>query len=157
MGRNNGERLAVDPNNGQILFCGSRAAGLWKSINGAISWSKVNSFPVTTTTNGNGINFVVFDETSGNGTSSQRIFVGVSRISTSTINYDNVYVSEDGGTTWNVITGEPTTALMPQRALKSGDYLYITYADAEGPYNASKGAVYQYNTKTFVWKNRRSH
>jgi hypothetical protein len=153
MGRNNGERLAVDPNNGQILFCGSRAAGLWKSINGAISWSKVNSFPVTTTTNGNGINFVVFDETSGNGTSSQRIFVGVSRISTSTINYDNVYVSEDGGTTWNVITGEPTTALMPQRALKSGDYLYITYADAEGPYNASKGAVYQYNTKTFVWKN----
>ena len=153
MGRNNGERLAVDPNNGQILFCGSRASGLWKSINGAVTWSKVTSLPVSTTTNGNGINFVVFDETSGNGSSTQRIFVGVSRISTATVTYDNVYVTEDGGTTWNVISGEPTTTLMPQRALKAGDYLYITYADAEGPYNASKGAVYQYNTKTLTWRN----
>jgi hypothetical protein len=148
MGRNNGERLAVDPNNGQILFCGSRAAGLWKSSNGAVNWSKVASFPVTTTTNGNGIDFVVFDETSGNGSATQRIFVGVSRIGA-----DNIYVSEDGGTTWNVITGEPTTTLMPQRALKAGDYLYISYANAEGPYNAASGAVYRYNTKTFEWKN----
>jgi len=148
MGRNNGERLAVDPNNGQILFCGSRSAGLWKSIDGAVTWTKIALFPVTTTSNGNGIDFVVFDGTSGNGTSSQRIYVGVSRIGA-----DNVYVSQDGGTTWNVITGEPTTTLMPQRALKAGDYLYITYADAEGPYNAASGAVYRYNTKTFEWKN----
>lgn len=148
MGRNNGERLAVDPNNGQILFCGSRANGLWKSTNGAVSWTQVSSFPVTTTTNGNGVNFVVFDETSGNGTASQRIFVGVSRVGT-----DNVYVTENGGTTWTPITGEPTTTLMPQRAIKAGDYLYITYADAEGPWNPAKGAAYQYNTKTYAWKN----
>jgi len=148
MGRNNGERLAVDPNNGQILFCGSRAAGLWKSTNGAVSWTKVATFPVTTTTNGNGVCFVVFDETSGNGTASQRIFVGVSRIGA-----DNVYVTEDGGTTWNPITNQPATTLMPQRATKAGDLLYITYADAEGPYNASKGALYRYNTKTSVFTN----
>ena len=148
MGRNNGERLAVDPNNGQILFCGSRAAGLWKSTNGAANWTKVSTFPVTTTTNGNGISFVVIDETSGNGTASQRIYVGVSRIGA-----DNVYVTQDGGTTWNVITNQPTTTLMPQRAIKAGDYLYITYADAEGPWNPTKGAAYRYNTKTNVLTN----
>jgi len=148
MGRNNGERLAVDPNNGQILFCGSRAAGLWKSSNGAVTWSKVSTFPVSTTSNGNGVCFVVFDESSGNGTASQRIYVGVSRI-----NGDNIYVSEDGGSTWNVITGEPTTTLMPQRATKAGDYLYITYADYEGPWNPTKGAACRFNTKTNEWKN----
>ena len=148
MGRNNGERLAVDPNNGQILFCGSRSAGLWKSTDGAISWTKVGSFPVTTTTNGNGIDFVVFDEAGGNSTATQRLYVGVSRIGA-----DNVYVSEDGGNSWNVINGEPTTTLMPQRAIKAGDYLYITYANAEGPYNASSGAVYRYTVKTGEWKN----
>ena len=147
MGRNNGERLAVDPNNGQILFCGSRAAGLWKSTDGAVNWTKISAFPVTTTTNGNGIDFVVFDESSGNGTATQRIYVGVSRIGA-----DNVYVSENGGVSWNVIPGEPTTTLMPQRALKAGDYLYITYASAEGPYNAANGAVYRFNTKTSEWK-----
>jgi len=148
MGRNNGERLAVDPNNGQVLFCGSRAAGLWKSTDGAVNWTKVGTFPVTTTANGNGVCFVVFDETSGNGTASQRIYVGISRIGT-----DNVYVTEDGGATWNVMTGEPTTVLMPQRAIKAGDYLYITYADAEGPWNPTKGAAYRFNTKTNVWTN----
>ena len=148
MGRNNGERLAVDPNNGQILFCGSRSAGLWKSADGAVNWTKVGSFPVTTTTNGNGIDFVVFDETSGNGMATQRLYVGVSRIGA-----DNIYVTEDGGLTWNVIPGEPTTTLMPQRAVKAGDFLYITYANAEGPYNAASGAVYRYNTKTTDWKN----
>ena len=148
MGRNNGERLAVDPNNGQILFCGSRAAGLWKSTNGAVSWTKVSTFPVTTTTNGNGVCFVVFDEKSGNGTASQRIFVGVSRIGA-----DNLYVTEDGGATWNPITNQPATTLMPQRATKAGDLLYITYANAEGPYNASTGALYRYNTQTKVVTN----
>jgi photosystem II stability/assembly factor-like uncharacterized protein len=149
MGRNNGERLAVDPNNGQILFCGSRDAGLWKSTNGAVSWTKVSSFPVTTTTNGNGVCFVVFDETSGSvGTATQRIYVGVSRIGA-----DNVYVTEDGGTTWNPIANQPPTTLMPQRAIKAGDFLYITYADAEGPWNPTKGAAYRYNTKTSVVTN----
>jgi xyloglucan-specific exo-beta-1,4-glucanase len=147
MGRNNGERLAVDPNNGQILFCGARAGGIWKSTDGAVTWTKVSSFPVNTTSNGNGVDFIVFDDASGNGTASQRIFVGVSRVGA-----DNVYVSEDGGVTWSVISGEPTTTLMPQRGLKAGDYLYITYADAEGPWNPTKGAAYRYNIKTKAWK-----
>src|ERR1019366_244543 len=44
-GRSNGERLAVDPNDGKILFFGSRSAGLWKSTDRGVTWNAVASFP----------------------------------------------------------------------------------------------------------------
>ena len=44
-GRGNGERMAVDPDNCNILILGTRQAGLWKSTDGAVSWKKVESFP----------------------------------------------------------------------------------------------------------------
>src|ERR1019366_2350968 len=43
-GRGHGERLAVDPNSGNILYLGTRFAGLWKSADRAVTWSKVESF-----------------------------------------------------------------------------------------------------------------
>ena len=46
-GRFNGERLAVDPNLGEILFFGSRRDGLWKSVDRGETWQKVESFPKT--------------------------------------------------------------------------------------------------------------
>ena len=44
-GRFNGERLAVDPNDGEILFFGSRHDGLWKSNDRGATWRKVGGFP----------------------------------------------------------------------------------------------------------------
>ena len=43
-GRFNGERLAVDPNDGEILFFGSREDGLWKSADRGATWQRVDSF-----------------------------------------------------------------------------------------------------------------
>jgi hypothetical protein len=62
-GRSNGERLAVDPKNSNILFCGTRANGLWKSTDAGVTWNLAWN-GVTTTTNGNGICFVLFDPSS---------------------------------------------------------------------------------------------
>jgi hypothetical protein len=45
-GRANGERLAVDPNDGNILFFGSRRDGLWKSADRGATWQKVTGFPI---------------------------------------------------------------------------------------------------------------
>src|SRR5579871_3420653 len=59
-GRGNGERLAVDPNSGNILFFGSRRDGLWKSADYAKSWSPVGTFPMAQTA-GVGIVTVLFD------------------------------------------------------------------------------------------------
>jgi xyloglucan-specific exo-beta-1,4-glucanase len=143
-GRGNGERLAVDPNNSNILYCGTRANGLWKSTDAGATWTQIWN-GVTTTTNGNGICFVVFDGSSVSGGVTQRIFVGISRTGAAT---PNLYMSTNGGTSFTAVSGIPTTS-MPIRAALGGGYLYITYSTAEGPYNAGcGGSVKKYNIAT---------
>ncbi|MCX7727066.1 MAG: hypothetical protein N2053_09490, partial [Chitinispirillaceae bacterium] len=157
MGRANGERLAVDPNNSNIIFCGTRWNGLFKSTNRGESWTKVSSLNITTTPNENGICFVIIDKNSVKDGKSQIIYVGVSREN------ENLYVSKDGGETWNLIEGRPTAAgIMPQRAILSndGNLLYVTYGNGAGPHPQqwggvnhyyNRGAVYKYNTKSGSW------
>ncbi|WP_342662000.1 PKD domain-containing protein, partial [Cytophaga aurantiaca] len=144
MGRQNGEKLVVDPNKGSILFCGSRRNGLFKSTNSGASWSGVTT-GVTSTANDNGISFVLIDPKSATtGNASQTIFFGVSQTS------NNFYKSTNGGTSFSAVTGGP--ALMPQRAaLASDGNMYITYADHEGPWNITTGQVWKYNTTSGAW------
>jgi xyloglucan-specific exo-beta-1,4-glucanase len=148
MGRQNGERLAVDPHNSNILFCGSQANGLWKSTNAGATWSLAWG-GVTATTNANGINIVLFDPNSAViAGATQTIFVFVSRTGSS-----NFYKSTDGGATFTAVTGA-TTTLMPQRAVIASDgNMYITYADAEGPWNPGTGQIQKYNIAGATWTN----
>ena len=147
MGRQNGEKLQVDPNNNTILYCGTRANGLFKSTNSGVSWSRLSSLNVTTTANENGISFVVLDKSAVSGGATQRIFVGVSQTGT------NFYRSNNGGSSFTAVSGAPTS-LMPQRAVLAGDgNLYITYADKEGPWNPSTGQVWKYNVSSGAWTN----
>lgn len=143
-GRGNGERLAVDPHNSNILFCGTRANGLWKSIDGGSTWSLAWS-GVTTTTNGNGICFVVFDPSSASSGATQTIYIGVSRTGS-----DNIYKSTDGGTTFTPMSA--TNTYMPHRAVLQGTTMYVTYADNEGPGTNGAGRVYKLDTSTSTWK-----
>ena len=64
-GRGGGERMAVDPNLNSILFYGTKSQGLYKSVNSGVTWSLVNSFPVSATANGVGIVWVQFVQSSG--------------------------------------------------------------------------------------------
>src|ERR1044072_3131634 len=147
LGRGNGERLAVDPNNSNILFCGTQANGLFKSTNGGSSWTQVWS-GVTTTSNGNGICFVVFDPSSVSGGVTQTIYIGVSRTGG-----NNIYKSTNGGSTFTAI--QPDNSFMPHRAVLSADNstLYVTMADSEGPSNGNSGRVYKLATATGAWTN----
>jgi hypothetical protein len=80
MGRQSGERLAVDPNDGRVLFAGTRDRGLFRSADYGATWQRVAALDVTTTPNGNGIAFVVFDPSSAeSGSPTSRLYVGVSR------------------------------------------------------------------------------
>lgn len=147
LGRSNGERLAVDPNNSNVLFCGTRSNGLWKSTNGGASWTQAWN-GVTTTTNGNGICFVVFDPSSVSGGVTRTIYIGVSRTGG-----NNIYKSTDGGSTFTAI--QPDNSFMPHRAALSSDNstLYVAMADAEGPSSGSSGRVYKLATATGTWTN----
>jgi xyloglucan-specific exo-beta-1,4-glucanase len=144
MGRQNGEKLVVDPNLGSVLFCGSRRNGLFKSTNSGASWTNVTTTG-SGTPNDNGISFVLIDPKSGTtGNASQTIFFGVSQAS------NNFYKSTNGGASFSLISGGPS--LMPQRAvLASDNNMYITYADKEGPWNIGSGALWKYNTTTGAW------
>jgi hypothetical protein len=86
-GRGVGERLAIDPNDNDILYFGSRSAGLWMSQDAALTWKRVDSFPAATAPaapgdaaagprrggggavggrgRGAGLSFVVFDPSTG--------------------------------------------------------------------------------------------
>lgn len=41
--RDFGERMNVDPNNGQVVYYGSITQGLWRSLDGGVNWSQVTA------------------------------------------------------------------------------------------------------------------
>ncbi|KAF4623544.1 hypothetical protein D9613_001966 [Agrocybe pediades] len=160
-GRGMGERLAVDPNNNKILFFGARSGnGLWKSTDYGSTWSKVSSFTNTgtyiadpTDTSGYnsdkiGIAWVTFDQTSGkSGSATPRIFVGVANKGSS-----NIFVTNDGGSTWSAVAGQNTTYLPHKGVLSPSEkVLYVSYSDGAGPYDGTLGAVYKYNIASSTW------
>ena len=145
-GRNAGERLAVDPNLGTILYFGSRLNGLWKSTNRGLAWSQVTSFPVTSTTSGVGVVFVDFVASSGSSNSATPvIYVGVSDTGpSSSTGFYSLYRSTDAGSTWAAVPGQPT-GYFPMRGVFGPDgALYLAYSNAIGPSGATAGALYQY-------------
>lgn len=142
MGRGNGERIAVDPNNGDVIFAGGRTGGMIKSTDGGKTWESVSSFPVTSTSNGNGINSIAFDPSSAKDGVTQRIYASVSQKGK---DEGNFFVSEDGGATWSVVENA-VNDLMPERIkLDSKGNVYVVYANNEGPWNCALGGVYRYN------------
>jgi xyloglucan-specific exo-beta-1,4-glucanase len=167
-GRHTGERLAVDPNLGEILFCGSRENGLWKSTDSASTWEQVGTFPDSNATrNGNGICFVVFDPESGSpGSPTPTLYAGVSHPRGETWQEKdgsprqspdaNLYQSNDGGASWIGLpplpdVGKPeamsNATFHPNRALVSNGKLIVTF-QAE---TAGGGGIFRYDPTSRTW------
>ncbi len=149
-GRQAGERLAVDPNDGSIVYFGSRQNGLWKSTNHGANWSQVSTFPVTGPTTGAkndgvGVIFVNFIKSSGTtGSATPIIYVGVSDTGTETTPVFGLYRSVDSGATWQAVPSQPT-GLYPTHGVFGPDgNLYLSYGDDVGPNGMSTGAIYKY-------------
>ena len=166
-GRFNGERLAVDPNDGNILFFGSRRDGLWRSGDRGATWNKVESFPNIPTnspppaaTNGPanprrrfnvtqqpvGIICVLFDPTSGTpGQPTPVIYAAASTLST------NTFRSFDAGKTWQALEGQPV-GLRPNHLVRASDgMLYAAYGREPGPNIMTDGAVWKFDPRKNIW------
>jgi len=136
--RNKGEGLTVDPNLGSILFCGTRANGLFKSTDSGATWNAVASLSVGSAS----ISFVKFDTASGTpGSPTPRIIVGVFTTG------NNLFQSNDGGTNWTTLTSSPSASVPERCALASDRNLYITYG------TGANGAIMRYNLTNGVWAN----
>ncbi len=147
-GRSAGERLSVDPNQGNILYLGTRHDGLWRSVNYGETWNRITSFPVPPQSNGIGIVWIVFDPSSSiDGKPSSIIYAGVQQIIG-----PGIYISIDGGSSWAVVPGQPLGLLPHQAQISSEGELYATYADSAGPNGMTTGAVWKYSPKTNSWK-----
>jgi photosystem II stability/assembly factor-like uncharacterized protein len=164
-GRGNGERMMVDPNNGNIIYLGTRHAGLWKSTDAAVTWNRVESFPDVTESapsgmhdadsiarwlrinRGSGIIFVLFDPLSGSiGRGSKVVYAGVSLM-----NRHNIYRSIDGGESWQPLPGQPVHYRPTHAALATDGTLYITYGNMPGPSRMTDGGVWKYDNKSSIW------
>ncbi|MBQ7990882.1 MAG: hypothetical protein IJ251_07550 [Oscillospiraceae bacterium] len=139
MGRGNGERIAVDPNDPDIILVGGRTGGMIRSEDGGKTFAPVD-FPVTSTSNENGINIILFDGSKTEGGRTSRIYAGVSERSE-----NSIYLSEDGGSTWSPLPAhEDMRRLMPQRFdLDSKGRLYVSCGNSEGPWNSSTGGLFR--------------
>lgn len=162
-GRGMGERMAVDPQNNKVIYFGARSGhGLWKSTDQGVSFSKVESFTAVgtyvvdpTDTSGynsdlQGLAFVLFDPSSRvvRGVSS-RIYVG-----TAVLNDSSIYVSDDGGQTFQAIPKQPI-GYLPHKAKFSTaeNALYVSYSATSGPYDQVPGAVWRWDAKSGNWSN----
>ncbi|MRV72598.1 exo-alpha-sialidase [Duganella sp. FT92W] len=157
MGRQNGERLVVDPGSSNVLYLGTRRNGLFKSTNSGSSWSQVTSLPVSSTPNDNGVSVVMADPSSVSGGVAQRLFVGVSHYGSVGANF---YRSDNGGASFSAVSGAPS-GLMPQRAAFDGaGNLYVTYANGAGPHGNQSGSepmdtgqIWKYTIANGAWTN----
>lgn len=126
-----GERLAVDPNKGSIVYYGSRQNGLWRNTNisGSGGWAQVPTSQVpfgsgTTSTsvdgtNKVGITFVAFDK--GGGTNSD----GATNIIYAGVYGNGIYKSTNAGGSWSLVPGSPAK---PSRGVvASNGTLYVAH------------------------------
>jgi hypothetical protein len=145
-GRGIGERMQVDPNSPNIIYFGSRIHGLFKSTDYAKTWTKIASFPVTTTADNVGLCIVTFDPKSSTaGIPTKDIYVAVSQKG------NNIYKSSDAGANWSLVAGTPTDMQPHGSVIDPSGNLYLSYGDGTGPGVDGTGKVWKYNTKTLTW------
>ena len=135
MGRGNGERLAVDPKNSDIVYAaGMSSGGLIKSTDGGQTFTYLDLGVDTSTNNNNGICSILIDPQSGDDSSCSTIYAALS----SKGDY-NLFKSTDAGATWAPVEDAPK-GLMVQRMKYNGDgKIVLTYASTEGPWNNPRG------------------
>jgi xyloglucan-specific exo-beta-1,4-glucanase len=108
-----GNRLVVSPKDGNILLFGSRLNGLWRSRDGGLHWSQVNSFQVNSQADPNyfGLIAIAFDPQDPN-----QVYLSAYG--------DGIYQSDDAGLTWTKMKGSPANGM---RMIVSGDRsVYVT-------------------------------
>ena len=109
-----GNRLVVSPMNSNLLLFGSRQDGLWRSLDGGMTWNQVKQLPIDTN-NRIGINAIAFDP-------------NIENLVYASVYNDGVYQSDDGGITWWKLKAGPTKVM--QLAVATDSRLYATSEDA---------------------------
>ncbi len=96
-----GPKIAVDPQNADVVYVGTAEQGMYKSADAGASWTHDTGVATNTTTRAVIIAFDPSSSVSGSPAKTQGIYAS---------SYGNgVYHSTNGGTSWTLTTGTPTT------------------------------------------------
>ena len=118
-----GQKMAIDPNNPNIVYVGTPLEGLFVTSNGGATWQKVSQVPVSVLdSNGDGnspgITGLLFDPAIGG------VVGGVTQTIFAESNGNGVYESTNGGVSWTLLSGGPTTVV--NAAVSSTGVYYAT-------------------------------
>ncbi|HNX04790.1 MAG TPA: hypothetical protein PKI32_04775 [Opitutales bacterium] len=164
-GRGNGERMAVDPKNGSVIFLGTRHDGLLVSRDGGSSWARVTSFPDAAdlapeglsgnaaregwlrTQAGSGVIRILFAPGGASTDRSDRITAAIS-----VSGRESLFESRDGGESWSALPGQPVKFMPTDMDLSPEGFLYVSYGTNPGPWPMKDGAVWRFDTNTASWR-----
>src|ERR1700729_1197023 len=97
--RMNGQKMAIDPNNPNIVYLRTPSNGLYVTTNGGKSWTSVSAIPDAA---GEGITGILFDPVVGG------VVNGVTQTIFASSYGHGVYESTNGGTSWTALSGGPS-------------------------------------------------
>ncbi len=136
--RQGGERLAVDPSDADVVWFGTRTAGLWRSDDGGATWSPVTGLPAADPTPGDptGVSAVLVGTRTGPGQPAA-VWAAVHGV--------GILRSGDRGGTWSLVHPVPTGyvrhAVVDSTgrllAAVTGDGTHVVRVDADGRRTAS--------------------
>ncbi len=99
-----GQKMAIDPNNPDIVYVGTPQNGLWVTTNGGETWSQVSAIPVSDDESDGypGITGIMFDAAIGG------VVDGVTQTIFASSFGNGVYESTNGGASWTHLSGGPS-------------------------------------------------
>jgi hypothetical protein len=111
-----GQKMAVDPNNSNIVYAGTETNGMYVTRDGGVSWTQVSGVPVGA---GAGVTGILFYPGGGQ-------VGGVTQVIYASSNGHGVYKTVNGGATWTLLSGGPVDV---ENAAISNTGIYYAVGD----------------------------
>ncbi|MBP3360178.1 MAG: hypothetical protein J6N52_04945, partial [Clostridia bacterium] len=136
-----GECIAIDPNNSNVVYAGSRSEGLYRTNDGAETWEQVSDIPsgriltaeelpnMQVSSYATGTRSVVFDPASEKN--------GVSQIIYASVLGEGIYQTKDAGNTWSLMDGSPKLVARMEAA-SDGTIFMTTFGNGVRKYKDGK-------------------
>ena len=116
-----GQKMAVDPNNPNIVYVGTPLNGLFVTTNGGTTWTSVSGVPVSKTDSSGdspGITGILFDPAVGG------VVNGVTQTLFAYSYGNGVYETTNAGASWKLLSGGPSNVI--NAAVSSTGVYYAT-------------------------------
>lgn len=120
----NGQKMAIDPNNSNIAYVGTPQLGLYVTKDGGATFSKVSQVPVGLTDSKNGNQYPGFTGILFAPGASAGVVNGTTQTIFAYSFGNGVYMSKDAGATWSLLANGPSNVI--NAAVSSNGYYYAT-------------------------------